>query len=100
MTLRQEDTGEIKYEVRSTKYEVKELGATKLRGHGMRRQSRNDVRELNSCTRDAEAPLVRKASVTRMGIGMAAFFENFLGTGVLRRGAQGIRCAQSAVVTR
>ncbi len=39
----QEDTGEIKYEVRSTKYEVKELGATGLRGHGERRQSQNDV---------------------------------------------------------
>ncbi len=84
MTLRQEDTGAIKYEVRSTKYEVKELGATELRGHGMRRQSRNDVRELNSCTRDAEAPLVRRAGVTRMGTGMAAILENFIGTGAVR----------------
>ncbi len=34
MALRREDTGVIKYEVRSTKYEVKELGATRLRGEG------------------------------------------------------------------
>ncbi len=26
--------------------------------------------------------MVRRASATRMGIGMAAFFENFIGTGV------------------
>ncbi len=32
MTLRQEDARVIKYEVRSTKYEVKKLGATELRG--------------------------------------------------------------------
>ncbi len=40
MTLRQEDAGVIKYEVRSTKYEVKELGATELRGGVGRRQDR------------------------------------------------------------
>ncbi len=83
MTLGQEDAGVTKYEVRSTKYEVKELGATELRGHGVRRQSRNDVRELNSCTREVEPPLVRGAFVTRMGIGMAVFLENFIGTGVV-----------------
>ncbi len=73
----------IKYEVRSTKYEVKELGATELRGHGGRRQSQNDVWELNPCIREVEAPLVRRASATRMGISIAAFFENFIGTDVV-----------------
>ncbi len=82
MTLRQKDAGVIKYEVRSTKYEVKELGATELRGHGERRQSRNDARGINQSTREVEAPLVRRVLVTRVGIGMAAFLENFLGTDV------------------
>ncbi len=31
MTLRREDAGVIKYEVRSTKYEVFKFGATELR---------------------------------------------------------------------
>ncbi len=31
MALRQGDTGEIKYEVRGTKYEVFKFGATELR---------------------------------------------------------------------
>ncbi len=52
MTLRQEGGEGIKYEVRSTKYEVKELGATELRGHGEGKQSRNDAWELNPCTRE------------------------------------------------
>ncbi len=82
MTLRQENAGEIKYEVRSTKYEVKEFGATELRGHGERRQSRNDARGINQSTREVEAPLVRRAFVTRVGIGMAAILENFIGRGV------------------
>ncbi len=43
MTLRQENAGVIKYEVRSTKYEVKELGATELRRGDGREQSQNDV---------------------------------------------------------
>ncbi len=82
MTLRQEDREVIKYEVRSTKYEVKELGATELRRGVGGRQSRNDAEGINQSTREVEAPLVRRASVTRVGISMAAFFENFLGTGV------------------
>ncbi len=61
-----------------SKYEVKESGATEFRRHDGRRQSKNDVWELNPCTREVEAPLVRKASVTRMGISIAAFFENFI----------------------
>ncbi len=44
MTLRQEETGEIKYEVRRTKYEVKELGATELRGCIERGQGGNTPR--------------------------------------------------------
>ncbi len=35
----------------------------------------------NPYTRGVEAPLVRRASATRMGLRMAAFLENFLGTG-------------------
>ncbi len=61
MALRREDTGVIKYEVRSTKYEVKELGATELRGHGGRRQSQNDVWELNQSTREGDTSVVREA---------------------------------------
>ncbi len=83
MAMRRGDGEVIKYEVRSTKYEVKELGATELRGHGGRRQSQNDVWELEPCTRDVETPLVRRASATRMGISIVAFFENFIGTGVI-----------------
>ncbi len=90
MTLRQGDTGVIKYEVRSTKYEVKELGATRLRGRGGRRQSRNDARGINQNIREVEAPLVRRASVNRMGISVAAFLENFLGTGMGRK--RGVTC--------
>ncbi len=82
MTLWQVDTGVIKYEVRSTKYEVKELGATELRGGVGKRQSLNDVWGLDPCTCEVEAPLVRRASATRMGISIAAFLENFNGTGV------------------
>ncbi len=62
MTLWQEDGEVIKYEVRSTKYEVKKLGATKLRGGVGRGQSRNDARGINQCTHEVEAPLVRRAS--------------------------------------
>ncbi len=47
MVLSQGNGEGIKYEVRSTKYEVKGLGATELCEHGGRRQSRNDVWELN-----------------------------------------------------
>ncbi len=54
-----------------------------LRGHGGRRQSQNDVWELNPCPREVEALLVRKASLTRMGISMAAFPENFIETSVV-----------------
>ncbi len=68
-------------QVRGTKYEVKELGATELRRR--RKQSRNSVWESNPCTCEVEAPLVRRASVTRMRIGIAAFFENFMGTDVM-----------------
>ncbi len=95
----------VKYEVRSTKYEVKELGATALRGQIKRRQSRNDAWELNSCTRNVEAPSARRASVTRMGISMAAFLGNFIGTDVpvrirppLHRQEQ--RCRQKEPVSR
>ncbi len=69
-------------QVRGTKYEVKKLGATRLRGHGGRRQSQNDARGINQSTREDEAPLVCRASATRMGTGMATVFENFIGTGV------------------
>ncbi len=58
MVLSQGNGEGIKYEERGTKYEVRELGATELRGHGGRRQSQNDVWELNPCTREVEAPLI------------------------------------------
>ncbi len=67
-------------QVRGTKYEVKELGATELRRGRWKEQSWNNAWEPNPCTR-VDAPLVRKAFVTRIGISIAAFFENFLGTG-------------------
>ncbi len=82
MTLGQEDAREIKYEVRGTRYEVKELGATRLCRHGGRRQSRKDVWEPNPRTREVEVPIVRRADVTRMGISIAAYLENSIGTGV------------------
>ncbi len=72
-------------EVRGTKYEVKKLGATEMRGHGERRQDRNDEWELNPCTREVETLLVRRAGVTRMEISIAAFSENFIGTGAACR---------------
>ncbi len=65
------------------KCEVKELGATELRREVGKRQSRNDVRELNPCGRDVEALLVRRASVTRMGISITAFFREFYWDGSL-----------------
>ncbi len=74
-----------KYEVRSTKYEVKELGATELRRGVGKRQSWNLAWGTNPCTREDEAPLVHRASATRMRISMAAILENFIGTGVTSR---------------
>ncbi len=82
MTLPQGNGEEIKYEVRSTKYEVRELGATELRGHGGRRQSWNDAWGIDQCTREVDALLERGVCETRMGISMAALFENFIGTDV------------------
>ncbi len=52
---------EIKYEVRSTKYEVRELGATELRKSVGRRQSRNDASEPNPCTRGDDTSVVCEA---------------------------------------
>ncbi len=86
----QENTEVIKYEVRSTKYEVKELGATELRGCAERKRSRKGAWGINQSTREDEAPLVRRASESRMGISMAAFLENFLGTGVIHKGLRQI----------
>ncbi len=74
--------GEIKYEVRSTKYEVEELGATELRRGVEGKRGENGARGVNPCSREVEVPLVRRASVTRMGISMAAVCENFIGTSV------------------
>ncbi len=65
-------------QVRRTKYEVKQLGTTELRVHDERRQSRNDVWGPDPCTREVEAPLVRRASATRMEIGIVAFFLRIL----------------------
>ncbi len=73
-------------QVRGTKCEVKELGATGLRREKRRTQSGSDAWGRNQCPRDMEAPLVRGASATRMGISIAAFFENFIGTGVKKNG--------------
>ncbi len=69
-------------QVRGTKYKVKELGATELRGGVGERQSRNDARGISQCTREVETLLVRRASVTRIGTGVEAIRRNFLGTGV------------------
>ncbi len=68
-------------QVRGTKYEVFKLGATELRRGVGRRQSRNDARGVNPCTREVGVLLVCGASVTRMGISMAALPENCIGTG-------------------
>lgn len=57
MTLRQEDTGE-------RKYEVNKLGATRLRRWAGGKQSQNGAWEPNRCRREVDVPLVRKASVT------------------------------------
>ncbi len=74
---------------------MKELGATELRGVEWKEQSRNNVLEPNPCTRDVEAPLVRRAPATRTGISIAAIHENFTGTGVEgRRDRFESHCAQ------
>ncbi len=67
------------------RYEVKEIGATELRGGMWRKRSRNDARGINQSTREDEAPLVRRMSATHVGISIAAFFRNFIGTGVWRK---------------
>ncbi len=61
MTLRQEDTEVIRYEVRSTKYEVKELGATELRRGVGGRQSRNDARGKNQSPRGDDTTVICEA---------------------------------------
>ncbi len=48
-------------EVRGTKYEVKELGATELRREVGRRQSRNDARGINQSAREDDTPVVCEA---------------------------------------
>ncbi len=40
---------------------------------------------IDSCARDVEAPLVHRASVTRMEMNNAPIFENFVGTGVQKK---------------
>ncbi len=40
----------------------------------------------NPCTGEIEVSTVRGASVTRMGNSIAAIFENFIGTGVIKFG--------------
>ncbi len=45
-------------------------------------QSGNDAWRPNLCNREVSTPLIRKASVTRTGIGIASFFEVLFGTGV------------------
>ncbi len=64
-------------QVRGTKYEVKELGATELRRHGGRRQSRNDAWGINQSTREDEAPLVRRAREPRIGTCASAICKKF-----------------------
>ncbi len=82
-------------QVQGTKYEVKELGATELRRGVGRRQSRNDARGMNQSTREVEAPLVRRASVTRMRINITAFLENFIGAGVGHAGNTGYELCEA-----
>ncbi len=72
--------GQGRRRVRGTKYEEKESGATELRRWERWTQSRNEAWEPNPCTRGDEAPLVRKASVTRMGTSVEAVDGKFLGT--------------------
>ncbi len=57
------------------KYEVKELGTTGLRGGVERRRSRKNARGINSYTREEDAPIARRASVTCMEINIAAFLK-------------------------
>ncbi len=61
MTLSQENAEVIKYEVRGTKYEVFELGATKLRRGVGRRQRRNHARGINQSTREDDTSAVCEA---------------------------------------
>ncbi len=58
------------------------LGATRLRGGMWGKRSGNDAWKPNLRAREVEAPSVRGAFVTRMGISMAVFLENFIGMGV------------------
>ncbi len=66
MTLRQEDTGVIEYEVRSEVVRRNRVAQGK--------QSRNNVWRQNRCGREEETILVRRTCATHMGIGIAAFF--------------------------
>ncbi len=71
-------------QVRGTKYEVR---SERVRRNGVAQREMEEAKPeqrvgTNPCTCDVEAPLVRRASVTHMGISIAAFFENFIGTGV------------------
>ncbi len=62
MILRQEDTGEWKYEVRGTKYEVKELGATELRrGGGWKEAKPEQAWGMNQSTREVDTRVVCRA---------------------------------------
>ncbi len=82
MALSWENTEERKYEVRSTKYEVKELGTAHLRKGRWRMQSRNDARKPNPRNHKVDTSPVRRACVTRVGISIVVFLENFIGRGV------------------
>ncbi len=44
------------------------------------KQSRKDALRVNSCVRESDAPMQRKACGIRMTNGLAVFSENFFGT--------------------
>ncbi len=80
MTLQQGNSDVIKYEVRSTKYEV-----FKVRRNGVARGKVEEAKRercvgTKSMRPWVEASLVRRASVTRMETSVAAIFRIFLGS--------------------
>ncbi len=71
-------------QVRGTKYEVRSV---KVRRNGVVRVERENAKREEAwgvypCSRGVDAPSVRRAPVTRMEVSIAAFLENFIGTGV------------------
>ncbi len=83
MTLSRENEEVIKYEVRSTKYEVKELDATELRGRVGRKQGGKHAWGIKQCTCEVDTPPACGAYECRTETGIAAIIRKFLGTDAL-----------------